>query len=371
MKKVLVLGIDTFAAKNILQVESMARLGYSYTIATTDTFGDSTEFFNQLSTADHTMVVLSKNAFVRLAQLKKMLDDGPYNHVELYAAGRFTLFYMMFLRYYQCRWIVVERGDIGALKSYPRLTRYLARTAYKAATAVWYKEPYMRPLLRQLGAKRLYFVPNAATVHDTAATCPRDLDFLWANRLIGMRHPEWIIHALKDKKLAGCKAAMLGFQDDAQCDAATRRLQNYIRSNCPDTLELRPFIDPRPWYCRARFFLLPARLAFGNNALLEAMACGVIPLVTESPGIRDLITDGVNGFIVQRDETAFQEAMSEAYQLDPSRQERMSRAAITVIKDQFGLDSWTDRTRQMYDELDQPSHYPRTKTLHITTDPNN
>lgn len=359
MKKVLVLGIDTFAAKNISQVESMAPLGYTFTIATTDMFADSTGFFGQLNTADHTMVVLSKNPFVRLAQLKKLLNDGPYNHVELYAAGRFTLFYLMFLRYYQCRWIVVERGDIGAMASYPRLTRYLAQAAYKAATAVWYKEPYMRPLLQQAGAKRLYFVPNAAPAPDTVAINARDLDFLWANRLIDMRHPEWIVHALKGKELAGCKAAMLGFQDDVHCDAATRRLQNYIRRNCPDTLTLRPFIDPRPWYRRARFFLLPAQLAFGNNALLEAMACGVIPLVTESPGIRDLITDGLNGFIVDCDETAFQEAMAKAYRLDPPQQERMSKAAINVIKDKFGLDSWTERMRQMYDELTQPSHYRR------------
>ncbi|HEY9279257.1 MAG TPA: glycosyltransferase [Eoetvoesiella sp.] len=351
MKKVLILGIDTFAAKNMPQVKSMSRLGYVFTIATTDSRNNSVRTFNQINDTGHKITVLSPRLFTRLGQVRSLLRNGPYNHIELYAGGRFTLFYICLLRYYRCNWIVVERGDIGSRDSYSRLIRHMIEIAYRAADAVWYKEPYMRPLLKEAGAKHLYFVPNAAEVPALATPEKKDIDFLWANRLVYIRYPEWIVRAIKDPALSQCKTVMLGLQPEAHCSPATRAMQDYMRDNKSPALELQEFVDPRPWYCRSRFFLLPARLVFGNNALLEAMAHGVVPIVTESPGIEMLITDGVNGFISKADETSFQQTMIKAYRLDQPAWQDMSQAAIGVIEEKFGLDLWSARMEKMYKEL--------------------
>ena len=363
-KQVLILGIDTFAAKNISQIEALAPYGYSFTVATPDARKDSLTYFRQLKSDGHKLVTLSGNPLVRLQQLKSVFDAGPYNHVELYAGGRFTIFYLLMLRLYRSTWVVVERGDIGSMDVYPRSSQRRLMLSYRRAPAVWYKEPYMGPLLAAAGAKRLFFVPNAAALASTTGSAQRDIDFLWANRLVHIRHPDWIVRAVTDKTLQQSKSAMLGFQTHERCNAITLALQQYVQSEKPANITLQGFVDPAPWYARSRFFVLPARLVFGNNALLEAMAHGVVPIVTRSPGIDDLIKDGVNGFIADYNEASFTQAMVRAHQLSEQEWGRMSDAAIQTIREDFNLDIWSARMRRMYEEVSatrlQPVQAPAT-----------
>ncbi len=352
MKHVLILGIDTFAAKNVAQVQALSRMQYRFTIATIDSRADSHQHFDELDAGLHRYCVLAASPFKRLRQVWRLLKQGPYNHVELYAGGRFTLLYLPLLRCFDYSWIVVERGDIGSLAMHAYLTRVLVKKAYRTANAVWYKEPYMLPLLITAGARKLYFIPNAAQVPGSPdAAERRDIDFLWANRLVRPRHPEWIVRAMADHRLADCSAVMLGMQEEGQCDRPTRAMQRYVREHQPPGVTLHAFSDPMPWYGRARYFVLPASIVFGNNALLEAMARGVVPIVTRSPGIEGLIVDGVNGFIAELDENAFTQAMLRAAQLDPDRWRIMSDAAVQTIHSKFSLDLWRQRMCRMYEEL--------------------
>ena len=363
-KQVLILGIDTFAAKNKSQIEALAPYGYAFTVATPDARKDSLTHFRQLETQGHKLLTLSANPIVRLQQLKSLFDAGPYNHVELYAGGRFTVFYLLMLRLYRCNWVVVERGDIGSVDMYPRSAQRRLTRTYRLAPAIWYKEPYMRPLLDAAGAKRLFFVPNAAASVSSGISAQRDIDFLWANRLVHIRHPDWIVRALTHPGLQQSTSAMLGLQSHDRCNAITLALQQYVQSEKPANMMLQGFVDPSPWYARSRYFLLPARLVFGNNALLEAMANGVVPIVTRSPGIDDLIKDGVNGFIANYDEASFMQAMVRAQQLSDEERGRMSDAAIRTIREDFNLDIWSMRMRRMYEDVSatglQPVQAPAT-----------
>ena len=350
-KQVLILGIDTFAAKNMSQIDALAPFGYSFTVATPDARKDSLSYFRQLKSDGHKLIALSRNPFARLQQLKTVFDAGPYNHVELYAGGRFTAFYLIMLRLYRCNWVLVERGDIGSMDMYPASSQRRLMRSYRRAPAIWYKEPYMRPLLAHAGARRLFFVPNAAPAAPATHHVQRDIDFLWANRLVHIRHPDWIVRAVNDPALRQSKSAMLGFQGQERCNATTLALQQYVQSEKPSNMILQSFVDPAPWYARSKYFLLPARLVFGNNALLEAMAHGVVPIVTRSPGIEDLIKDGLNGFIADYDEASFMQTMIKARQLSEDQRHLMSEAAIRTIKEDFNLDIWSTRMRRMYEEV--------------------
>jgi len=78
-----------------------------------------------------------------------------------------------------------------------------------------------------------------------------------------------------------------------------------------------PFIAPRsvriPFcppdelaglYAAADFVAIPSMFEGMPNVLLEAMACGVVPLVSDAGAMREVIEDGVNGFLFAAEDRA-------------------------------------------------------------------
>lgn len=57
--------------------------------------------------------------------------------------------------------------------------------------------------------------------------------------------------------------------------------------------------NPWSYIARADVFLLTSRYEGFGNVLIEAMACGVPVVATASPGTRDIVTNGVDGFLVE------------------------------------------------------------------------
>jgi glycosyltransferase involved in cell wall biosynthesis len=81
--------------------------------------------------------------------------------------------------------------------------------------------------------------------------------------------------------------------------------------------------------------LMPSRYEGLPLVILEAMAAGVVPVVTDLPGVADeLIRHRSNGFLVPRDDVeGFADALERAAQ--PSVRAALSRAAWETIRDRF------------------------------------
>jgi L-malate glycosyltransferase len=61
-----------------------------------------------------------------------------------------------------------------------------------------------------------------------------------------------------------------------------------------------------PWLQRAKVFLLPSDTEGVSISLLEAMACGVVPVVSDVGDLADAVVDGTSGFLVgERSPRAF------------------------------------------------------------------
>ncbi len=85
--------------------------------------------------------------------------------------------------------------------------------------------------------------------------------------------------------------------------------------------------NPWQYIARADVFALSSRYEGFGNVLVEAMACGVPVVATSSPGTREIVTDGVDGLLVDRHEPAALAAALARVLEEPGLRARMAGEA--------------------------------------------
>jgi glycosyltransferase involved in cell wall biosynthesis len=85
--------------------------------------------------------------------------------------------------------------------------------------------------------------------------------------------------------------------------------------------------NPWKYIARGDVFALTSRYEGFGNVLVEAMACGAPIVATSSPGTREIVTDGVDGLLVERHEPEAVAAALERVLADASLRRRLSDAA--------------------------------------------
>lgn len=88
------------------------------------------------------------------------------------------------------------------------------------------------------------------------------------------------------------------------------------------------------------------------RAVVEAMACGCVPVVSAtSGGICELVADGVNGCLVPvGDIEGFRDRLESLYR-DPVRRVAMARAARQTVLDRYGINPMTDAFVALLDRI--------------------
>jgi glycosyltransferase involved in cell wall biosynthesis len=100
--------------------------------------------------------------------------------------------------------------------------------------------------------------------------------------------------------------------------------------------------DMPVFYQRADVFVLPSQNEGMSIALLEAMACGLPVVVTDTGGTEELVREGVNGHVVPwSDVPALTEALT-ALMADTELRPRMG-AASRKVAEQYTLQKATER----------------------------
>lgn len=164
-----------------------------------------------------------------------------------------------------------------------------------------------------LGLKGVTLLPNplpgAAAV---AASDPalREKLFLVVARLVPQKGVDVLLRALARQAAAldGWHCEIVG--DGPERDAL-RQLADQLGltaagpvASARAMVSFAGFQTPvAPWLQRAAVFVLPSRFEGMPNALLEAMAAGCAPIVTDSsPGPLELVEAGVSGLVVPADD---------------------------------------------------------------------
>jgi glycosyltransferase involved in cell wall biosynthesis len=102
---------------------------------------------------------------------------------------------------------------------------------------------------------------------------------------------------------------------------------------------------------RADVFVLASLSEGISNAVLEAMACGLPIVTTDCGGMREAITDGVEGFVVPvRDSESMANALEKLIADKVLRAEMGCRARERILGG-FTLERQVEQFLAMYEEL--------------------
>lgn len=345
-RRVAILGIDTFAAKNRLQVEQLNARGWWFDVFTPDARGDSGRWLPE----GNSLVRLTRSPLARLNALARYFRSAgsTIHHAEIYPGGRFAWVYLAMARRAGVPTIVVERGDLLGFATASWPLRAAMRLTYRHADLVWYREPYAERELARLGAPELAFLPNAVAIPgELAPPEARDIDFLWVNRFIPERRADWFIEALGSPALQRTRALLLGLLPPEGLDPAARAAQARVLAT-RDGITIGPFSPPAPAYARSRFFVLPATIVYGNHSLLEAMAHGVVPVVSRAHGVERLVQDGHNGILFAHSREGLQDALERAQSLDEGTRCRMAVAARDTVLRAHSPPAYADALEAIY-----------------------
>jgi len=355
-KKIYVVSfLDRVAPKNKLQIEVIRRLGYS-PVFYVNTYN---EFAEQYFQGTDKYVLLAKGFLPRFRQVFSFLrkNHQTVHHVEIYPGGRFSFIYMLLANLFNIAAICVERGDLLYFRrgGYDLVTRFSMWICYKRARVVWYRELYMEEMLKQLGIKRLFFIHNAVEIKKKKYNATnlhfekRRIDFLWVNRLIPERMSAWFVDILNTERFQETQNILAGVLNRT----LYREEQDYVIANKPVNLRLLDFVsDPWELYKEAKFFVLPSTVVFANNALLEAMSEGVVPVIVNSTGCDLIVQDGISGIVSEFSKAGFETAMIKAINMDETEYTRMSEAAMNHIKIAFSSETYQTRLGELYKQIE-------------------
>jgi glycosyltransferase involved in cell wall biosynthesis len=97
---------------------------------------------------------------------------------------------------------------------------------------------------------------------------------------------------------------------------------------------------------------LPTCLPEGvPKSLIEAAACGLPIVTTDIPGCRELVSDGVNGFLVPLRQVESLAAALRTLLNDPALRARMGAAGRARVLEQYSLPRVVDAHLAVYGEL--------------------
>ena len=161
---------------------------------------------------------------------------------------------------------------------------------------------------------------------------------LMCARLLWDKGVQEFVDATRTSRARGVAfdARVLGFLDVANPSALPREnVEAWQREGL--ITYLGEAEDVRPMLGEADVVVLPSYYPEGTpRSLLEAAAMGKPIITTDSPGCRDVVREGLNGYLVPvRDAGALAEALSRFYELSMEQRAEMGRASRALVEERY------------------------------------
>jgi glycosyltransferase involved in cell wall biosynthesis len=161
--------------------------------------------------------------------------------------------------------------------------------------------------------------------------------FLFVGRLLRDKGVYEYVQAARTLsiKYPGPRFVLIGAADSNPSSASLAEVRAWVEAGF---LEWHSCVDDvRPWLAEASVFVLPSYREGSPRAALEAMAMGRPIVTTATPGCRDTVEEGGNGFLVPVGDPHAVAAAMERFVLDPRLLERMGRRSREIACARFDI----------------------------------
>lgn len=105
------------------------------------------------------------------------------------------------------------------------------------------------------------------------------------------------------------------------------------------------------YYRKADIFILPSRYEPFGLTTLEAMACGTVPLVSQTAGSKEIIVDGLNGFVVDTHDRKNLADKIKMLLKDPKLRKKISENAAFTVREHYSWDKISEKIINLYKSL--------------------
>jgi glycosyltransferase involved in cell wall biosynthesis len=197
---------------------------------------------------------------------------------------------------------------------------------------------FVRPAHARAHVRAELGIPLDAAVIGTAA------------RLTAQKDPECLVHAIREVISRTRRAVYFVWAGDGELDGHVERIVHELGLH--QWCRLLGFRrDVRSVMCAFDVFALTSRYEGLPYAVLEAMALGLPVVATNVVGTRDLVADGVNGFLVPPgDAVAAADSLLRLID-NPSLGVEFGQRARTLVEERFTLAAMIERLASLYAEL--------------------
>jgi glycosyltransferase involved in cell wall biosynthesis len=103
-------------------------------------------------------------------------------------------------------------------------------------------------------------------------------------------------------------------------------------------IKLLGFQDVLDYLKMSDIFVLPSDTEGLSRAMLEALAVGLISVITEVPGASEIIKDGFNGFLVERSENGVLNGIIKVLSLTEKQRKQISMNAREFVEEYFDIE---------------------------------
>ena len=235
------------------------------------------------------------------------------------------------------RWALSERADLVTFENEDDLRLFLDRH--------WVHEGKTR-LISGVGVDTDYFVPLPEPEGVPVA--------LLVGRMLWDKGVETFVEAAKMLEPGGgIRFALAGSPDPGNPSSVPEEaLTHWAESGWVEWWRWQQ--DVRKAYAACAMVVLPSRGEGLPVSLVEAAACARPLVATDVPGCRDVVDDGVNGYLVPVDDaTALAKAIQKLVE-DASVRERMGKASRRLAEEKFDVRLINGHMLNLYEQVLEP-----------------
>jgi glycosyltransferase involved in cell wall biosynthesis len=243
--------------------------------------------------------------------------------------------------------VTLHGGETNILSKRPAFRRINKSILERTDSAVCVSKELVKEARKTFGIKCLC-IPNGV---DTARFRPlgveRDIDVLFVGMFREEKGLDTLLETLGSFKREPPRTVLVGkgpLRGWLGREIERRKLSKRVTVKGFVSNERLPAL-----LSRSRTFVLPSRTEGLSMALLEAMACGVVPVVTDVGGNADVV--GKGRVVPPEDPEGLGNALREMLTLEEKAFEKMSSRSRERVVKRFGLDRSIKAYRNLYEEL--------------------